>query len=280
MGCEIICIGIPKTIDNDLFGTDNSPGFGSVAKYISISLLEAKIDLKSVFISSTKVFILEVMGRHSGWIAASTAIADIYDNISTIILLPEIKFKKKDFLYHVNKKVEKYGFCCVVVSEGVKSFYEEDLKINNINKVDAFNHKQLGGIAQVISNNIEKCLGLKCHYAISDYLQRSSSHITSKVDIFQAYQIGRIAVKYAEKGFDKKMVTIVRDSNYPYKWHFNAINISEVANREKKIPSSFISKSGFYVTKEFMDYILPLIQGECYPDYSKIGLPEYFKFDI
>ena len=273
MGYPITAVHVPKTVDNDLPITDNCPGFGSVAKYIAISTLEASFDVASMCKTSTKVFVLEVMGRHAGWIAAAGAMASTEDHeIPIVVLFPEVEFNQEKFLKTVDAKVKKHGYCSVVVSEGVhwpdgKFLAETGLK-------DAFGHSQLGGAAPVVANMIQDKLGHKYHWGVADYMQRAARHIASKTDVDQAYATGKAAVQYAIKGHNSVMPAIKRISNKPYKWKIEMAPLSKVANVEKMMPQNFITKDGFGITKRCRDYLAPLIKGEDYPPY-KNGLPRY-----
>ena len=260
-GFPVTCIGIPKTIDNDLPFTDNCPGFGSVAKYIATSTKEAALDVKSMSSSSTKVFILEVMGRHAGWLAASSGLAQSNNNSAPhIILLPEVPFNENKFLKRVKDSVKKEGYCVVVVSEGAK--YKNGKFLADAGTVDSFGHKQLGGVAPRIAALINKKLGLKYHWAVSDYLQRSARHISSQVDLDQAYAVGKAAVEFAAAGENSIMPIIVRKKSKPYSWDIGKVKLSKVANVERKMPKNFISKDGFGITQSCKNYLSPLIQGE------------------
>ena len=260
-GFPVTCIGIPKTIDNDLPFTDNCPGFGSVAKYIATSTKEAALDVKSMSSSSTKVFILEVMGRHAGWLAASSGLAQSKNNSAPhIILLPEVPFNENKFLKKVKDSVKKEGYCVVVVSEGAK--YKNGKFLADAGTVDSFGHKQLGGVAPRIAALINKKLGLKYHWAVSDYLQRSARHISSQVDLDQAYAVGKAAVEFAAAGENSIMPIIVRKKSKPYSWDIGKVKLSKVANVERKMPKNFISKDGFGITQSCKNYLSPLIQGE------------------
>ena len=270
------CIGIPKTVDNDLPHTDCSPGFGSVAKYIAISTKEAALDIQSMCATSTKVFVLEVMGRHAGWIAASSVLArEAESDAPHIVLLPEIPFSKKSFLKKVNRTVKEKGFCVVVVSEGVRDSRGKFLSDSAAGK-DAFGHLQLGGVAPVIANMVTDNLGFKNHWAVADYLQRSARHIASGVDVEQAYQVGRAAVKFALQGKTAVMPTIIRKNNQPYRWSIGEVKLSKVANIEKKMPRSYIDAEGFNITKKGRNYFAPLIKGEDFPKFQN-GMPVYAK---
>lgn len=274
-GYPITCIGIPKTVDNDLPFTDTCPGFGSVAKYVAISTLEAGFDVASMAASSTKVFILEVMGRHAGWIAASSGLAGP-DNSQPphIILFPEVPFQQIKFLRRVAECVEMYGYCVVVVSEGIRN--TEGKFLSDAGVRDAFGHAQLGGVAPVIAQLIKSELKLKYHWAVADYLQRAARHIASAVDVEQAYALGQAAVELALSGHNAIMPIIVRQQDTPYRWSINHVALDKVANQEKKMPADFISEDGMGITDACRRYLTPLIQGEAYPPY-KDGLPEYVR---
>ncbi len=272
---SIQAIHVPKTVDNDLPITDCCPGFGSVAKYIAVSTREASFDVISMSKTSTKVFVLEVMGRHSGWIAAAGGLASSKDcEIPIVILFPEMVFNKTKFLAKVNSFVKKFGYCSVVVSEGVKGTDGKFLADQGLR--DAFGHAQLGGVAPVVANIIKDGLGLKYHWGVADYLQRAARHIASKTDVEQAYAMGKAAVEFAIKGHNAVMPTIDRLSNKPYKWRVGMAQLSRVANVEKMMPSNFISKDGFGITEKCREYLAPLIKGEDYPPY-KDGLPNYVR---
>ena len=274
----IQCIAIPKTVDNDLVLTDCCPGFGSAAKYIATSTMEASLDVQSMSETSTKVFILEVMGRHAGWMAASSVLARTSnEDAPHIILLPEVTFNQKDFLALVKHVVAKHGYCVVVVSEGVKNSKGKFLAESD--RRDAFGHSQLGGIAPFISELINNKLKIKNHWAVADYLQRSARHIASKVDLEQAEAVGSFAIKYALAGMNGVMPIIVRGKGPKYKWSIEAAPLSKIANLEKKLPRSFISKNGMNVTQKAIDYLMPLIQGESYPPY-KNGIPLTKEFKL
>jgi 6-phosphofructokinase 1 len=274
----IQCIAIPKTVDNDLVLTDCCPGFGSAAKYIATSTMEASLDVQSMSETSTKVFILEVMGRHAGWMAAASALARVRkDDAPHIILLPEVTFNQKEFLSLVKNTVNMHGYCVVVVSEGVKNYKGKFLAESD--RKDAFGHSQLGGIAPFISNLINNKLKLKNHWAVADYLQRSARHIASRVDLEQAQAVGSFAVKYALAGMNGVMPIIVRKKGPKYKWGIEAAPLSKIANLEKKLPKSFISKNGMNVTQKAVDYLMPLIQGESHPPY-KNGIPLIKEFKL
>ncbi len=274
----IQCIAIPKTVDNDLVLTDCCPGFGSAAKYIATSTMEASLDVQSMSETSTKVFILEVMGRHAGWMAASSVLARTSnEDAPHIILLPEVTFNQKDFLALVKQVVAKHGYCVVVVSEGVKNSKGKFLAESD--RRDAFGHSQLGGIAPFISELINNKLKIKNHWAVADYLQRSARHIASRVDLEQAQAVGSFAIKYALAGMNGVMPIIVRNKGSKYKWSIEAAPLSKIANLEKKLPKSFISKNGMNVTQKAIDYLMPLIQGESHPPY-KNGIPLTKEFKL
>ena len=272
VGYQMQCIGIPKTVDNDLPYTDNCPGFGSVAKYIATSTREAGLDVASMSETSTKVFILEVMGRHSGWIASSSGLAkERKGDPPHIILFPEVPFNEKNMLKKVKSSVQTNGYCVLVVSEGAR--YKNGSFLADGGTEDAFSHKQLGGVAPRIASIIKDSLGYKYHWAVSDYLQRSARHIASRVDLDQSFAVGESAVKLALVGENAVMPIIVRKKSKAYKWEIDKISLAKVANVEKALPKKFISKDGFGITKACRDYLSPLIQGEAYPPY-KNGVPE------
>ena len=269
----ITCIGIPKTVDNDLPFTDNSPGFGSVAKYVAVSIREAGMDVASMALTSTKIFILEVMGRHAGWIAAAGGLAREKEGDSPhLILFPEIPLQTETFLSRVKECVTKYGYCSIVVSEGVKN--PDGSFISESGLVDAFGHKQLGGVAPVIAKLIKENLGYKYHWALADYLQRSARHIASQTDVDQAYAVGRAAVLLALSGKNAVMPIIVREKEKNYSWSIGEAPLEQVANVEVKMPREYITEDGFNITDACRAYLSPLIQGEAYPPYHN-GLPVY-----
>ncbi|MCC6916149.1 6-phosphofructokinase [Nitrosomonas sp.] len=275
LGYPVQAIHVPKTVDNDLPVTDCCPGFGSVAKYIAVSMLEASFDVASMAKTSTKVFILEVMGRHAGWIAAAGGLASSRDReVPVVILFPEIVFDQEKFLAKVDDCVKKHGYCTVVVSEGVKGADGKFLSDQGLR--DAFGHAQLGGVAPVIANIVRNGLGLKYHWGVADYLQRAARHIASRTDVEQAYAMGKAAVEYAIAGHNSVMPTINRISNSPYAWKTGMVELSKVANVEKMMPGDFISADGFGITDQCREYLSPLIEGEDYPPY-KHGLPDYVR---
>ncbi len=271
MGYPLQAIHVPKTIDNDLPITDCCPGFGSVAKYVAVSTLEASFDVRSMALTSTKVFVVEVMGRHAGWIAAAGGLVEDH-GIPVVVLFPEIEFNEAKFLKRVDELVKEHGFCTVVVSEGCHhpdgSFLAEQ------GARDAFGHAQLGGAAPVVANMVKQALGHKFHWAVADYLQRAARHIASATDVKQAYQLGQKAVELALAGRNAVMPTVERISDVPYKYKIGVAELAKVANVEKFMPRDFISKDGFGITDKCKRYLAPLIQGEDYPKY-KGGLPVY-----
>jgi ATP-dependent phosphofructokinase / diphosphate-dependent phosphofructokinase len=272
----LLCVGIPKTMDNDLPLTDCSPGFGSAAKYIATSLREAAFDLAAMSPTSTKVFALEVMGRHAGWTTAACALAAEQEGDAPhILLLPEVTFNEGRFLAKVEEVVERYGHCVIAASEGIKGPDGEFLSASGLK--DAFGHSQLGGVAPLITGLIRAKLGCKCHWAVPDYLQRSARHIASKADVEQAYAVGRAAVEFAVAGRSAVMPAIRRLSDSPYRWDIIEVPLSEVANQEKLLPPDFISADGFGITEAARRYLAPLIVGEAYPPFDDHGLPSYVK---
>ncbi|MCH7854740.1 MAG: 6-phosphofructokinase [Proteobacteria bacterium] len=273
MGFPVACIGIPKTVDNDLPVTDNCPGFGSVAKYVAVSTLEAALDVASMSKTSTKVFILEVMGRHAGWIAAAGGLAGSAPRDAPhIILFPEIPFRKAAFLKRVGECVRKYDYCVIVVSEGAQ--YANGQFLAEAGTRDAFGHAQLGGVAAVVASMVRDKLGFKYHYAVADYLQRSARHIASATDVKQAYAVGKAAVLMALEGKSGVMPVIKRVSEQPYRWRIDVAPLTRIANKEKMLPRRYISKDGFAITPACRRYLAPLIRGEDYPPYIN-GLPDY-----
>jgi 6-phosphofructokinase 1 len=276
LGFPVQCIGVPKTIDNDLPVTDNCPGFGSVAKYVAVSIMEASLDVESMASSSTKVFILEVMGRHAGWIAAASGLAARAEGDPPhIILFPEVPFRQREFLKKVKQSVERHGYCSVVVSEGVRNTRGRFL--SDTGSRDAFGHAQLGGVAPVVANIVREKLGYKYHWAVSDYLQRSARHVAARVDVEQAYAVGAAAIELALAGKTGVMPVIRRLSNNPYRWEIGETTLGRVANREKMMPKTYITADGFGITPAARRYLAPLIQGEDYPPYDRDGLPKYVR---
>ena len=272
MGFPVTCLGVPKTVDNDLPVTDNCPGFGSVAKYVAVSTQEAAMDVASMAETSTKVFVLEVMGRHAGWIAAAGGLAGKKPGDAPhIILFPEIPFKKREFLKKVRQCVRDYGYCVVVVSEGAA--YANGKFLADQGTRDAFGHAQLGGVAPVVATMVRDNLGYKFHYAIADYLQRSAPHIAFDVDVKQAYAVGKAAVQFALQGKTAVMPVIKRVSDKPYRWKIESAPLGRIANKEKMLPRRYVTKDGFGITAAGRRYLEPLIKGENYPPYIN-GLPK------
>jgi ATP-dependent phosphofructokinase / diphosphate-dependent phosphofructokinase len=273
LGYPIACIGIPKTVDNDLPLTDCCPGFGSVAKYVAVSTREAALDVASMARTSTKVFVLEVMGRHAGWIAAAGGLAgEKQGDAPHIILFPEITFDRARFLDKVKRSVETFGYCVIVVSEGVRG--PDGKFLAEAGTKDAFGHAQLGGVGPVVAQMTHEAFGYKFHWAVADYLQRSARHLASKVDVEQAYAVGKAAVELALRGKNAVLPIIVRKSSNPYRWTIGEAPLAAVANQEKKLPRNFITADGFGITAAGRRYLLPLIGGEDYPPYVR-GLPAY-----
>ena len=269
LGYPLTCIGIPKTIDNDLGVTDNCPGFGSAAKYLAVSTKEASHDIASMCDTSTKVFILEVMGRHAGWLAAATGLAARQDDDPPhIIVFPEAPLNRKKFLRKVKKTIADHGYCVIVASEGAK--YDDGSFVSaSTTVIDSFGHQQLGGVAPALCDLVKKELGYKYHYAVADYLQRSARHIASRVDVEQAYAVGKAAVELAVTGHNAVMASIIRESDAPYRWSIGKAPLDKVANFERKLPPQFMSDDGFNITKSCREYLEPLIEGEEYPPLLK-----------
>jgi ATP-dependent phosphofructokinase / diphosphate-dependent phosphofructokinase len=275
LGYPLTCIGIPKTVDNDLALTDCCPGFGSVAKYVATSIREAGYDVASMARTSTRVFILEVMGRHAGWITAACGLAQEKEGDAPhILLFPEIPFDQDKFLAKVTQTVGKHGYCVVGVSEGVR--WPDGKFLSETGLRDAFGHAQLGGVAPLIAQVVQDKLKQKYHWAVADYLQRSARHIASKTDVLQSYAVGKAAVELAVKGRTGVMPIIARKSSKPYRWAIDVANLKDVANAEKMMPRDFITADGFHITAKCRQYLEPLVLGEDYPPYRN-GLPDYVK---
>ena len=275
LGYPIVAVHVPKTVDNDLPITDCCPGFGSVAKYVATSMMEAVLDVESMAKTSTKVFILEVMGRHAGWITAATGLASQKAGQGPhILLFPEVPWNEEAFLARVEETVKQYGYCAIGVSEGVQGTDGKFLSESGLK--DAFGHAQLGGVAPRIAELVRGKLGLKHHWAVADYLQRAARHIASKTDLEQSYAVGKAAVELAVKGESGLMPTIVRVSQKPYKWKIGTAKLTDVANVEKKMPRDFITEDGFHITQKCRNYLAPLIAGEAFPKFEN-GLPRYVR---
>jgi len=275
LGYPLVCVGIPKTVDNDLAITDNCPGFGSVAKYVATSIREAGFDVASMYKTSTRVFVMEVMGRHAGWITAACGLAAEQEgDAPQILLFPEIQFDEEKFLARVKEVVGREGYCAVAVSEGLRN--KEGKFLSETGLKDAFGHSQLGGAGEIIARLVKDRLGYKYHWALADYLQRAARHIASKVDVEQSYKLGVEAVKLAIAGRNAVMPVIERVSDKPYRWRIAVANLSDIANREKMMPRDYISADGFQITAKCRAYLSPLIQGEAPPPF-KNGLPDYVK---
>ena len=273
MGYPINCVHVPKTVDNDLPITDCCPGFGSVAKYVATSIREAAIDVASMASTSTKVFVLEVMGRHAGWITAACGLAAAAEGEAPhILLFPEIAFNPDNFIARVDQVVKEHGYCVVGASEGIKGADGKFLSETGLR--DAFGHAQLGGVAPTIANLVRERLKMKYHWAVADYLQRAARHIASKTDLAQSYAVGKAAVELALKGKNSVMPTIVRKSDKPYRWTIGVADLKDVANKEKFMPRDYVTADGFHITEKCRRYLAPLIAGEDYPPF-KNGLPEH-----
>ena len=273
LGYPVSCIHVPKTVDNDLALTDNSPGFGSVAKYVATSMREAAFDIASMAKTSTKIFVMEVMGRHAGWITAAVGLAaDKGHDIPLLLLFPEVIFDEKRFLARVDALVRSHGYCCIGVSEGLRA--PDGTFFSEVGIKDAFGHAQLGGAGELVAKLVRQKLGYKYHWALADYLQRSARHLASKTDLEQSYAVGRAAVEYALRGLNAVMPALRRTSQTPYRWTLTPAPLARIANREKKLPASFIGAGGFGITGKAREYLVPLVQGESPPPYRN-GLPDY-----
>jgi 6-phosphofructokinase 1 len=275
LGYPITAVHVPKTVDNDLAVTDNCPGFGSVAKYVATSMREAAFDVASMAKTSTKVFVLEVMGRHAGWITAAVGLADDEATpIPLVLLFPEVPFEEGRFLQSVDARTKRFGYCCVGVSEGLQN--AEGELMAEAGTRDAFGHAQLGGVGPLIAQLVKERLKYKYHWAVADYLQRAARHIASKTDLEQSYAVGKAAVELALKGHNAVMPAIVRVSDRPYRWKIGVAPLTEVANKEKMLPRDFITPDGFGITPSARAYLSPLIRGEAPPPF-KDGLPQYVR---
>ena len=271
----LIAVHVPKTVDNDLAVTDCCPGFGSVAKYVATSMREAAFDVASMAKTSTRVFVLEVMGRNAGWITAAVGLADDADTpIPLLLLFPEIAFDETKFLARLDAKVAQFGYCCVGVSEGLRD--AQGKLLAEAGTKDAFGHAQLGGVGPMIASLVKEKLGHKYHWAVADYLQRAARHLVSKTDLEQAYAVGRAAVEFAVRGKSAVMPAIVRTSDKPYRWKIEAVPLDEVANVEKKLPRDYISADGYGITAKARAYLSPLTRGEAFPPFRD-GLPQYVR---
>jgi ATP-dependent phosphofructokinase / diphosphate-dependent phosphofructokinase len=275
LGYPLVCIGVPKTVDNDLAVTDCCPGFGSVAKYVAVSTREAGFDVASMARTSTRVFVFEVMGRHAGWITAACGLAAEHEGEAPhILLFPEVPFDQDRFLAKVDECEQNHGYCTIAVAEGLRR--PDGKFVSETGLRDAFGHAQLGGVAPLIAQLVQDKLGLKYHWAVADYLQRAARHIASKTDLEQSYAVGKAAVEFAVKGYNGTMPVIVRKSSRPYRWVIGKANLEEIANHEKFMPQDFITPDGFHITDPCRAYLAPLIVGEAYPPYRN-GLPQYVR---
>ncbi|MGY1530275.1 6-phosphofructokinase [Luteimonas sp. A649] len=271
----LTCIGVPKTVDNDLVVTDCCPGFGSAAKYTAVSVREAALDIAAMADTSTKVFVYEAMGRHAGWLAAAAGLAgDGPDAAPHLILFPERAYDEDDFLARVQKVVDRVGYCVVVASEGIRTADGTFVADAGGGK-DSFGHTQLGGVASYLAGRVKDRLDLKVHWTLPDYLQRSARHIASKTDLDQALAVGKAAVRYALEGRNATMPAIIRTSDAPYRWKIEPAPLDRIANREKTMPKGFIRRDGYGITAAARTYLEPLIRGEAYPPYGRDGLPKY-----
>ena len=276
-GYPLTCIGVPKTVDNDLVVTDTCPGFGSAAKYTAVSVAEAALDVAAMADTSTKVFVYEVMGRHAGWLAAAGGLAGSgKDDAPQVILFPEIAYDEAKFLARVQAVVKKVGWCVVVVSEGIRHADGRFVADAGGGK-DAFGHSQLGGVGPLLAATVKDKLGLKVHWTVPDYLQRSARHIASATDLAQAQAVGQAAVDYALAGKNGVMPVIVRTSAKPYRWKIAPAPLTDIANHEKTMPKGFIDRSGFGITAACRAYLQPLVKGEAPPPYRADGLPDYVR---
>jgi 6-phosphofructokinase 1 len=275
LGYPLTAVHVPKTVDNDLVFTDNCPGFGSVAKYVATSMREAAFDVASMCSTSTKVFVLEVMGRHAGWITAAVGMAeDEATPIPLVLLFPEVRFDEAKFLANVEAKTKRFGYCCVGVSEGLQN--PDGTLMAEAGTRDAFGHAQLGGVGPMIARLVKDRLNYKYHWAVADYLQRAARHLASRTDVEQSYEVGRAAVEMALAGRNAVMPAIIRTSDKPYRWKIEAAPLEKIANREKMLPASYITRDGFGITAKARAYFGPLMRGEDPPPF-KDGMPQYVR---
>ena len=274
-GYALTCVGVPKTVDNDLAVTDCCPGFGSAAKYTAVSVRECALDVAAMAETSTKVFVYEAMGRHAGWLAAAAGLAGVgRDDAPHLILFPERVYDEADFLARVEAVVKRVGYCVVVASEGIRRADGSFVADAGGGK-DSFGHTQLGGVASHLAGRVKDVLGHKVHWTMPDYMQRSARHIASLTDLEQAMAVGRAAVECALNGQNAVMPVIVRDADTPYRWHVDIAPLARIANHEKTMPKNFIRKDGHGITSAARRYLQPLIEGEAYPPYARDGLPDY-----
>ena len=274
-GYPLTCVGVPKTVDNDLAVTDCCPGFGSAAKYTAVSVRECALDVAAMAETSTKVFVYEAMGRHAGWLAAAAGLAGVgRDDAPHLILFPERAYDEADFLARVEAVVKRVGYCVVVASEGIRRADGSFVADAGGGK-DSFGHTQLGGVASHLAGRVKDVLGHKVHWTMPDYMQRSARHIASLTDLEQAMAVGRAAVECALNGQNAVMPVIVRDADTPYRWHVDIAPLARIANHEKTMPKNFIRKDGHGITSAARRYLQPLIEGEAYPPYARDGLPDY-----
>ena len=275
LGYPLLAVHVPKTVDNDLPITDNCPGFGSVAKYVATSMREAAFDVASMAKTSTKIFVLEVMGRHAGWITAAVGMADDDETpIPLVLLFPEIRFDEAKFLAAIDARVKRFGYCCIGVSEGLLD--PQGALMAQAGTRDAFGHAQLGGVGPLIAKLAMDKLGYKYHWAVADYLQRSARHLASKTDVLQSYAVGKAAVEYALEGRNAVMPAIIRLADAPYRWRIEVAPLAKVANVEKMLPRSFITRDGLGITAKARAYLRPLMLGEDPPPFRN-GLPHYVR---
>ena len=274
-GYPLTCVGVPKTVDNDLAVTDCCPGFGSAAKYTAVSVRECALDVAAMAETSTKVFVYEAMGRHAGWLAAAAGLAGVgRDDAPHLILCPERVYDEADFLARVEAVVKRVGYCVVVASEGIRRADGSFVTDAGGGK-DSFGHTQLGGVASHLAGRVKVVLCHKVHWTMPDYMQRSARHIASLTDLEQAMAVGRAAVECALNGQNAVMPVIVRDADTPYRWHVDIAPLARIANHEKTMPKNFIRKDGHGITSAARRYLQPLIEGEAYPPYARDGLPDY-----
>jgi 6-phosphofructokinase 1 len=269
-GYPLVCVGVPKTVDNDLLETDCCPGFGSAAKYIATAMLEAGRDVEAMASRRGRVFVMEVMGRNAGWLAAASALAARNpDEAPHIVLLPELPFDEGRFLRKVKACVTRLGYCAITAAEGIRTADGRALMEQGR---DALGHVQLGGVGQWLARLIHRHLAYKHHWAVPDYLQRAAGHLASATDLAQAEAVGRAAVDCALDGRDAVMPAIHRLGDAPYRWEVRPVGLEGIANLERQLPPGFIAEDGFGISAAGRRYFAPLIEGEPAVRYAA-GLP-------
>jgi len=273
-GHPVICVGVAKTIDNDLDLSHCSPGFGSAAKYIATSFLEASLDIISMHETSSKFFVMECMGRNTGWLTLAAGLAkEVIPDLPLILLPAERAFNKTLFIQKVEQLISEKGYCVCAVSEGLQDEQGEYLAIAGIEHTLERDYTQLGGVGSYLSHMVSQHIQSKTHCAVPDYLQRSASHIVSQTDWQMAYDAGKASVEAALRGAHGVLPIIEVTGENPLTWCFKTVELEAVANLEKTVPDNFLTEDGMDITPAALDYLRPLIQGER-PVHFKNGLPD------